>query len=448
MAGSKCRIAILQICCDSVIGNNLRKGIDLVRTVKKDYPDVQMIFLPECTDYVPQGRTRKNAASQSEERALLQAYQQEAQTLQTWISLGGIHYPACSSRCSDSKSTCHNDDTSKQTMSHFVLEGGTGNIIRKYDKLHLFQLDDQYCESKYITAGDKVIDPCATPAGLLGLALCFDIRFPMLSHMYRHNKGVDVLAYPSSFTKTTGELGHWHVLLRARAIENQCYVVAAAQCGNDTYGHSCVIDPWGKVIAEINSSDKEGYCTTVIDSNLIVDARRRIPMQCRNDVYTCPEIAMKSYAAPKSEIVYTDFLFGDRTTIKAQQIFYESEHSIAFVNIRPVVPNHVLVCCKRKSQYLRDLSNTERRDIFETVNKVVLKVSKKAANIVIQDGPEAGQSVPHLHFHILPRNGTEFLNDNDELYRQLENHDKVDNGIPLRSDDEMYSEALELRKLF
>jgi predicted amidohydrolase len=119
----------------------------------------------------------------------------------------------------------------------------------------------------------------STPWGKLGMTICYDVRFP---HLYRAlaQAGADFLSVPSAFTYTTGS-AHWHALLRARAIENGCYVIAPAQCGmhpgkRRTYGHSLIVDPWGRVIAE-SSEDKTGIITATIDTDIVRDARTMLP---------------------------------------------------------------------------------------------------------------------------------------------------------------------------
>ena len=127
----------------------------------------------------------------------------------------------------------------------------TGACIARYDKIHLFGFDsgaEQFCESNTISAGTEVV-AFDTPFGRVGLAVCYDLRFPEL---FRQVAGVDIWLLPAAFTATTGR-AHWEVLLRARAIENQCFVIAADQGGEHpngrvTYGHSMIIDPWGQVL--------------------------------------------------------------------------------------------------------------------------------------------------------------------------------------------------------
>jgi predicted amidohydrolase len=141
-----------------------------------------------------------------------------------------------------------------------LLIDPAGRVANRYDKIHLFDADvpgdRSYRESNRFLAGDKaVIGTIDTPEPcLLGMTVCYDLRFPAL---YRRlaQQGAQVIAVPSAFTQTTGE-AHWHLLLRARAIENGCFIIAPAQSGTHaskrkTYGHSLVIDPWGHIVAEV-----------------------------------------------------------------------------------------------------------------------------------------------------------------------------------------------------
>jgi deaminated glutathione amidase len=155
-----------------------------------------------------------------------------------------------------------------------------GTLAARYDKIHLFKYDngrESYDEGRSIQAGDK---PVALQAGLLrvGLSVCYDLRFP---EHYRAlmRPPCDLIAVPSSFTFTTGR-AHWEVLLRARAIENQCFVVAAAQGGHHengrrTYGHSMVIDPWGEVLAQ--REEGEGVVLAEIDVAQLRSVRQQLP---------------------------------------------------------------------------------------------------------------------------------------------------------------------------
>lgn len=163
-----------------------------------------------------------------------------------------------------------------------VLYGPDGAQVATYDKIHLFDATieglNAYRESATYRAGETAV---TAPLGdfTLGLSICYDMRFPRLYNALA-NAGATLIAVPAAFTVPTGQ-AHWHVLLRARAIETGSYVIAAAQGGSHangraTYGHSLIIDPWGRIIAELDH-DAPGVLVAEIAPEAVVDARRRIP---------------------------------------------------------------------------------------------------------------------------------------------------------------------------
>ena len=156
-----------------------------------------------------------------------------------------------------------------------------GNIAARYDKIHMFDVDladgESYRESRNYRPGELAV-LADLPWGRLGLTICYDLRFPALYRALAE-AGATMLAIPSAFTKQTGE-AHWHVLLRSRAIENGSFVFAAAQGGKhengrDTYGHSLIVDPWGRIIAE--GGTESGVVMAEIDPAEVANARSRIP---------------------------------------------------------------------------------------------------------------------------------------------------------------------------
>jgi nitrilase len=162
-----------------------------------------------------------------------------------------------------------------------------GKQIARYDKIHLFGFTrgtESYDESRGILAGDTIcrVD---TPAINLGLSICYDLRFPEL---YRALGEVDLILVPSAFTYTTGR-AHWETLLRARAIENQCYVLAPAQGGTHengrrTWGHSILIDPWGEVLSVL--SEHEGVVSGTIDPERLAEVRQSLPALAHRKLFT------------------------------------------------------------------------------------------------------------------------------------------------------------------
>lgn len=156
-----------------------------------------------------------------------------------------------------------------------------GDIAARYDKIHMFDVDladgESYRESRNYRPGELAV-LADLPWGRLGLTVCYDLRFPALYRALAE-AGATMLAIPSAFTKQTGE-AHWHVLMRARAIENGCFVFAAAQAGKhengrETFGHSLIVDPWGRIIAE--GGTEPGVVMAEIDPAQVTNARSRIP---------------------------------------------------------------------------------------------------------------------------------------------------------------------------
>tara|TARA_R110002003_G_scaffold32_11_gene2030 strand:+ start:47095 stop:47709 length:615 start_codon:yes stop_codon:yes gene_type:complete len=179
-----------------------------------------------------------------------------------------------------------------------------GQITQRYQKLHLFDVDiangPKLKESDTVERGTDLLNPFDTPVGKVGSLICFDLRFPEPALALRA-RGAHIITYPSAFTTPTGKAGHWEMLLRARAIETQSYVIAAAQVGvhdeegkRRSYGHGMIVDPWGKVVAELRGDDGEKWedeCAIAIaeiDVGYVAKIRNEVPLIRRTDVY--PEI--------------------------------------------------------------------------------------------------------------------------------------------------------------
>lgn len=157
----------------------------------------------------------------------------------------------------------------------------------------------QLKESNSVEKGSQIRDPFDTTIGKVGLQICFDLRFPEPGLALR-SRGAQILTYPSAFTVATGKAGHWEILLRARAIETQSYIVAAAQVGQHdeegkrkSYGHSMIVDPWGKIVAELGGEDDTqgrgldngSIAVAHIDLDLVEKTRREVPLARRTDIY-------------------------------------------------------------------------------------------------------------------------------------------------------------------
>ena len=228
----------------------------------------ETVFLPEMCGLLDRNGPRLRAAARSEaDDPVLAALQDAAARHRLPIAIGSL---AIRPSAGDGR----------LANRSFVL-GADGGILARYDKMHLFDVElssgERYRESASFLAGDgaRLVD---LPWGRLGLAVCYDLRFPAL-HGALASAGADIIAQPSSFTVPTGT-AHWHVLLRARAIETGCFVVAAAQTGchedgRQTYGHSLVVNPWGAVLLDMGEAP--GTATIDIDLGEVAAARARIP---------------------------------------------------------------------------------------------------------------------------------------------------------------------------
>jgi predicted amidohydrolase len=196
---------------------------------------------------------------------VLTACQRAAQQANAWLLLGSLGVTRADGRIANRS----------------YLIDTRGQIAARYDKIHLFDVDlgegKAYRESATISAGSEAI-VAETPWGGLGLSVCYDLRFPQLYRALA-KAGAAMLAIPAAFTRLTGK-AHWHVLVRARAIENGAYVFAPCQNGTlagggECYGHSLIVDPWGEVLAD--GGEGEGFIIADIDPAKVVEARRRIP---------------------------------------------------------------------------------------------------------------------------------------------------------------------------
>lgn len=175
------------------------------------------------------------------------------------------------------------DEQETRVSSACLVLDEQGEVVARYNKIHLFDAavgDAQgtYRESERFAPGDEVV-VIDTPVGRLGLSICYDVRFPELFRQLRE-RGAELICVPAAFTWRTGQ-AHWEVLLRARAIEQQCYVLASNQCGwhdekRRTWGHSCVIDPWGSVVASL--AEEPGFALADIDLKHLADVRQNMPV--------------------------------------------------------------------------------------------------------------------------------------------------------------------------
>lgn len=225
------------------------------------------VLTPEVTLIFPENRDQlRSVAAPFEGHPQLARIGELARQYGIFIHIGSLPIPLADGRFAN----------------RAVLFGPDGQQMALYDKIHLFDADiaglNAYRESATYKGGDRAVTADLGPIRL-GFAICYDMRFPRLFNTLA-NAGAGLMAVPAAFTVPTGE-AHWHVLLRARAIETGSYVIAAAQGGahangRSTYGHSLIVDPWGRIIAELDH-DRPGVLLAEIDPEAVVEARRRVP---------------------------------------------------------------------------------------------------------------------------------------------------------------------------
>jgi deaminated glutathione amidase len=226
----------------------------------------EYVLTPEMTNIMESGRERFFAGIVPEEQdAALLTFRELARTLGIFVHVGSLAVKV---------------SADKAANRSFLIDRH-GEVAARYDKIHMFDVDlasgESYRESRNYRAGELAV-LADLPWGRLGLTICYDLRFPALYRALAE-AGASFLSIPSAFTKQTGE-AHWHVLLRARAIETGCFVFAAAQGGThengrETFGHSLAIDPWGRVLAE--GGVEPAVVLADIDLAEIAGARARIP---------------------------------------------------------------------------------------------------------------------------------------------------------------------------
>ncbi|XP_017537957.1 deaminated glutathione amidase [Pygocentrus nattereri] len=233
-----------------------------------------MVFLPEGFDYIGSNREETLQLSESLQGDLITRYTQLAKKLNVWLSLGGFHERG------------HDWENDRRIYNSHVIINGQGEVVSVYRKGHLFDVEltgkgVSLKESAFTIPGPSLVPPVQTPVGKVGLGICYDLRFPELS-LALQRQGAEILTYPSAFTVATG-VAHWEVLLRARAIETQCFVLAAAQVGahhakRSSYGHAVAVDPWGVVMGDCGGTDV-GVAMVEIDLLRLQDIRKDMPVQ-------------------------------------------------------------------------------------------------------------------------------------------------------------------------
>jgi predicted amidohydrolase len=256
-------IAVVQTVSGANIAENLAVASRMVERAAEE--GARLVALPEYFALLSADERAKVAAREADGRGPMQEWLSETAARHgVWLVGGTIPLVA--------------HDAAKVRNSVLVFDA-QGRRVARYDKIHLFGFDngsERFDEARTIEAGSEVV--CVdTPVGRVGLSVCYDLRFPEL---YRAMGAVDLILVPSAFTATTGR-AHWETLLRARAIENQCYVAAPAQGGvhpggRRTWGHTTIVDPWGDVIG-CRKDDGPGVVVAHMDAARIASVRTQLP---------------------------------------------------------------------------------------------------------------------------------------------------------------------------
>jgi len=262
--GSTLRVGFIQMRAGRTPAANLDGAVALIDAAKRD--GAEYVQTPEMTNIMEVKRDSLFAAIVPEEQdASLAGFRELARRHVIWVHVGSLAIKVSPERAANRS---------------FLIDP-RGDITARYDKIHMFDVDlangESYRESRSYQPGELAV-VADLPWGRLGLTICYDLRFPALYRALAE-AGSTILAIPSAFTRQTGE-AHWHILNRARAVENGCFVLAAAQGGRhengrETYGHSLVIDPWGQILAE--GGVEPGVVMAELDLSAVGAARARVP---------------------------------------------------------------------------------------------------------------------------------------------------------------------------
>ena len=258
------RAGLIQMRSGRNPASNLDAALKLISEAKQAGADY--VQTPEMTNIMELARDKLFTAIADEDQDIcLVAFREIARKLALYVHVGSLAIKVSSDKAANRS---------------FLIDP-KGEIAARYDKIHMFDVDladgESYRESRNFRPGELAV-VTDLPWGRFGLTVCYDLRFPALYRALAE-AGATILTIPAAFTRQTGE-AHWHVLMRARAIENGCFVLAAAQGGThengrDTFGHSLIIDPWGRILAE--GGTEPGVIMAEIDPAAITAARARIP---------------------------------------------------------------------------------------------------------------------------------------------------------------------------
>ena len=271
------RAACVQVTSAADIAPNVAASSELVRQAHAE--GASFVAMPEVVNLCEMRPGQADAKAQPEAREpALQAYRALADELGIWLLAGSL--------------VVRLDDDPRMANRSFLIDP-SGAVVARYDKIHMFDVDleggESYRESRKFRPGDRAV-VAQTPWGPVGMTICYDMRF---AYLYRAlaQAGARILTVPAAFTRPTGR-AHWHTLLRARAIETGCFVIAPAQCGDHadgrkTYGHSLIVSPWGEVLAE--AGEDPGVVVADLDLSKVDEARSMVPALTHDREFALPE---------------------------------------------------------------------------------------------------------------------------------------------------------------
>jgi predicted amidohydrolase len=270
---TKLKIACVQTNSKSDPEDNILEVSAMIRDASASGAD--LITTPEVVGMLEPNRVAALSKAEPEENhKVLSAFRELALELNVWILIGSISIKL----------------SGKKLSNRSFLINSDGEIVARYSKIHMFDVEvndgSQYCESKIYQPGSEAVI-AETPWGRMGLTICYDIRFP---HLFRDlaQAGAKIIFSPAAFTQITGE-AHWHVLQRARAIENGCFIVSPAQVGEHannrkTYGHSIIVGPWGEVLADAGINT--GFIVVELDLDMVSSCQNKIPSLKHDQEYS------------------------------------------------------------------------------------------------------------------------------------------------------------------
>ncbi len=271
------KVACVQLRCTDDMRENIDTATSLIKQAARD--GAKFIATPENTNLMaPDGGAKLEKTFAEKDDPTLPAFAALAKDLNIWLMAGSLAI-----KVSDTK-----------TANRSYLFAPDGKTVAHYDKVHLFDVEvasgESYRESRTVEAGIEAVI-ANLPWARVGFTICYDLRFPQLYRALA-KAGAELITVPSAFTVPTGK-AHWHILLRARAIENECFIMAPAQGGEHvngrkTYGHSLIVSPWGEILAE-GSADEPGVIAAEIDFAEIGKIRGKLPSLQHDRPFRAPQ---------------------------------------------------------------------------------------------------------------------------------------------------------------